>query len=299
MSANHPQAEEPGCFELFVLGIAQDGGVPHLGCSKPCCLEARQSGRQLLPASLGVHDRESGRLLLIEATPAIEAQVARLHELSGAERPSREPFDALLITHAHIGHYLGLAQLGREVAATQELPLHVTPAMAEFFARNAPWEQVLRLGQVQLREQRPGARFEVLPGLELETIEVPHRNEFADTVALRIHGPRRCVLFCPDIDSWDAEEGILSRLLEGVDVAYLDGTWYDGSELPGRDLREVPHPPIVQTVERLAAEAAAQPGRIRFLHLNHTNPLLRDPAAVAALEARGFLLAEEGERVEL
>jgi pyrroloquinoline quinone biosynthesis protein B len=71
----------PEC-ELFVLGIAQDGGLPHFGCEKPCCAEARASGRALDPASLGVFDRAAGKLLLVEATPRVEEQVARLHRLA-------------------------------------------------------------------------------------------------------------------------------------------------------------------------------------------------------------------------
>ena len=63
-------------------------------------------------------------------------------------------------------------------------------------------------------------------------------------------------------------------------------------------MSKIPHPPIVDTMARLADEAQAAPGRIRFLHLNHTNPLLRDPAGVSALEARGFRLASEGERLD-
>ena len=252
-----------------------------------------------IPACLGIHDRETGHFVLVEATPQIERQVARLHAWTGEAQRPRRPMDALLITHAHIGHYLGLAQLGKEVAATDGLPLHVTPAMAEFLRRNAPWQQVLRLKRVAVHEQPAGQAFEPLPGLRVVPIEVPHRNEYADTVAFRIEGPERVVLFCPDVDSWDAEPGLLPRLLAGVDVAYLDGTWYDGSELPGRDMSKIPHPPIVDTMARLADEAKARPGRIRFLHLNHTNPLLRDPAAVQALEARGFRLASEGERLGL
>ena len=43
----------PG-VELFVLGVAQDGGLPHFGCDRPCCRAARATGRVLHPTALGI-----------------------------------------------------------------------------------------------------------------------------------------------------------------------------------------------------------------------------------------------------
>jgi len=291
--------EEPGRFELFVLGIAQDGGVPHVGCVRACCEEARAGGRERYPASLAVHDRETGQTCLLEATPRIEPQLALLHELSGLAPRARHPVDAVLLTHAHIGHYLGLAQLGHEVASTEHTPVWVTPRFAEFLREHGPWSQLVEFGQIDLREVTADVPFEPLAGLSVRAIPVPHRDEFSDTVAFRIAGPRRTVLFVPDIDAWSDAPELLDELLEGVDVAYLDATFYDGSELPGRDLTQIRHPFVTDTMERLAAAARERPGRIRFIHLNHSNPLLVDEALRAALEARGFRVARRGERVGL
>lgn len=282
--------------ELIVLGIAQDGGVPHLGCERSCCANARRDGLHMGPASLGVSDPRAGKLLLVEATPAVEAQLATLHAATGAQR-GRSPVDAVLLTHAHIGHYLGLAQFGREVAATAGLPVHVSPRMAAFLRGHGPWQQLVELAQIELRELTPGEWFEPWPGLSVRAIPVPHRDEFSDTMAFVLRGPRRSVLFVPDIDRFTAQS--LQELLQGVDVAYVDGTFYDGRELPGRDLREIPHPPIVTTMDLLAEHARVHPGSIRFIHLNHTNPALWDPGVRADIERRGFRIATEGERVGL
>jgi pyrroloquinoline quinone biosynthesis protein B len=286
-------------FELVVLGTAQDGGRPHLGCEALCCESARTEARVDNPACIGIHDRESGALVMIEATPAIEPQVAMLHRAFGVEGRARRPVDALLLTHAHIGHYVGLAQLGREVASTNALPVFVTPRFAAYLRANGPWSQLVTLGQIDLREIDTARAFEPIPGLSVEAIPVPHRDEFSDTVAYRVRGPNRCVLFVPDVDSWDRHPGLLEKLLEGVDVAYIDGTFYDGRELPGRDLREIPHPFIVDTMHRLAQRAEARPGSVRFLHLNHSNPLWLDERLVRELDARGFAVAQIGERVGL
>jgi pyrroloquinoline quinone biosynthesis protein B len=294
--------DESAGFEVVVLGRAQDGGMPHVGCNRPCCVEARESGRHELPASIGVIDRGTGRLLLIEATPAIDAQLAMLHEAAGVTDRGRQPVDGVLLTHAHMGHYLGLAQFGREVAATKSLPVHVSPRFAEFLRSNGPWSQLVELEQIQLHEFEPGKRFEPIPGLEVEPIPVPHRDEFSDTMAFKLHGPSRTVLFVPDINRWDSERvepGFIEELMEGVDVAYVDGTFYDGREIPGRDLRMIPHPAIVDTMELFDERGRTDPGSIRFIHLNHTNPALHEEDIVEAIEAGGFRIAQPGERVGL
>lgn len=287
-------------YELFVLGRAQDGGLPHLGCEREaCCAAARRSGRIETPACLGIHDRLTGRLALVEATPAIERQVAMLHELTRSPPRGRDPVDAVLLTHAHIGHYLGLAHLGREVAATAGTPVHCTPRMAAFLRAHGPWQQLVELDQIALHEHAPGDGFALFDGLIVEPITVPHRDEFSDTIAFRIRGPERTVLFCPDVDSFARHPGLLERLLDGVDVAYLDATFYDGRELPGRVRAEIPHPPMVETMQRLADVARRRPGAFRFIHLNHTNPAWNDAELRAQIEARGFRIAAVGERVAL
>lgn len=285
--------------ELFVLGIAQDGGVPHFGCSRECCERARRERRTLSPACLGVVERTSGRLLLVEATPGVEAQAALLHRLAGVEDRGRRPVDAVLLTHAHVGHYLGLAHFGREVASTDRLPTHVSPRMAAFLRGHAPWKQLVELSQVEVVEHGPRAPFSPIPGLTVTAIPVPHRDEFSDTMAYVLRGPSKAALFVPDVDRWDGNEALLDELLRDVDVAYVDGTFYDGRELPERNLAEIRHPLMTDTMERLAERAKARPGSVRFLHLNHTNPALWDDSLRRAIEARGFAIAAEGERVAL
>lgn len=286
-----------GRFELWVLGNVQDGGLPHLGCQRACCTRARREGRAHYPACLGIHDHESGKLVLVEATPAVEAQLAALYAATGQRRGKATPVDAVLITHAHIGHYLGLAQFGREVASSKRLPVHVSPRLATFLAENGPWMQLVELGEIELRRFQANTPFEPIPGLEVTALPVPHRDEFSDTVAFKIRGSHATVLFVPDIDSWNEEPGIVERLLDGVDYAYLDGSFYDGRELGDRNIDEIPHPPIVRTMELLGTRAQAAPGELRFIHLNHTNPALSDPAIRRRIEARGFRVAQQGEHL--
>ena len=308
ISAQEAGTDEPKPrFEVIVLGRAQDGGLPHLGCERGCCVQARRTGRLETPACLGVRDLESGALIMLEASPAIETQVALLHELTGTTDRGRRPVDGILLTHAHIGHYAGLVQLGREVASTKSVPVWSTPRFAGFLRENGPWSQLVKLGQIELMEISPGTTdgktapvaFEPLPGLEVEAFLVPHRDEFSDTVAYKLHGPRKTILFCPDVDRWDAHDGLLESLLDGVDVAYVDATFYDGRELPGRNILEVPHPPMIRTMELLEEVGRESPGRVRFIHLNHTNPALNDQNLQDEIRGKGFPVAEVGERTKI
>ncbi|MBL8751863.1 MAG: MBL fold metallo-hydrolase [Planctomycetes bacterium] len=294
-------APAPADVELVVLGIAQDGGLPHFGCEQPCCTEARRTGRVLYPSALGVVDRRGGtpKLLLVEATPRIEEQVALLHDTAGVHGRGRQPVDAVLTTHAHLGHYLGLAWFGREVAGSRAIPLHASPRFCAFVEAQAPWKQLVALQQIAPRPFAVGEPFAPWPGLTITAVQVPHRDEFSDTMAFVLRGPNRAVLFVPDVDAWEKSPGLLDRLLDGVDVAYLDGTFYDGRELPDRNLAEIPHPLMARTMELLGERARRRPGTLRFLHMNHSNPVLHDAALRARIEMSGFGVAAQGERVAL
>jgi pyrroloquinoline quinone biosynthesis protein B len=296
-------APDPGGgfgFDVFVLGIAQDGGVPQLGCDAECCRRARLDPTQRrMRTALGVRARATKELLLVEATPDVEAQIALLHQLTATTGRGRQPVDACLVTHGHTGHYLGLLAFGREAAASKSLPLYCTQRFAQFVQATPPLALLMSEQHVEPRVVTPGTPFAPLPGLEVEAIPVPHRDEFTDTVAFVLRGPRRSLLFLPDIDQWSKWDRDIAALVDTVDFVLIDGTFYSASELPGRSLEQIPHPLVPKSMELLAAAAMRHPGRIHFIHLNHTNRLLRDASARAALEAHGFRVADEGQWFEL
>jgi pyrroloquinoline quinone biosynthesis protein B len=282
-------APTPAGIEAIVLGIAQDGGLPHLGCRQPPCVEARRDpAKRRLVASLGLVDSSSGRRFLIDATPDLEAQVSRLGGLP----------DGILLTHAHIGHYLGLALLGREALGAKGIPVYCTASMARFLRENGPWRRLLSTGNIAIREVEPGRRFVLTPGLSATAIRVPHRDEESDTVAWRIDGPKRSLLWLPDIDKWEKWERSIEELArEDRLLLFLDGTFFSADEIPGRSIGDIPHPLVPETAERLAGRS--RPGQVHFIHLNHTNRLLWDRATQRDLEKRGFRVAREGERFGL
>lgn len=279
----------PPAVEAVVLGIAQDGGVPHLGCRQKLCVEARKDpSKRRLVASLGLVDTIAGKRFVIDATPDFAEQVARFGVLP----------DGILLTHAHIGHYLGLAQLGREVVNAREMPVYCTPSMARFLRENGPWKRLVTLGNIAIREIEPGREFALTDSLRVTALKVPHRDEDSDTVAYLVAGPSRRLLWLPDIDKWEKWDRRVEDVIRDADVAFLDGTFSSADEIPGRSLAEIPHPLVPETVARLA-KVSVPPLKVFFVHLNHTNPLLWDAAAARQLRAKGFGVASEGQRVPL
>ena len=280
----------PAGPEAIVLGIAQDGGVPHAGCHQALCVEARRDpGRRHPVASLGLVDPAAGKRFLIDATPDFAAQMEALGGLP----------DGILLTHAHIGHYLGLAQLGREVLGAKKVPIYCTPSMASFLRNNKPWSRLVALENIAIREIQPGVELALTPDLHVTAYRVPHRDEDSDTVAYLVRGPERKVLWLPDIDKWEKWDRKLADFLSDPTLtAFVDGTFFSADELPGRSIAEVPHPLVAETMALVAA-GSQQARRVVFVHLNHTNRLLWDTAALREIEEKGFSVAREGQRVRL
>lgn len=280
---------------LYILGSGQDGGLPQLGARIAADAAARLDPLAVrLGPSIALLAAD-GRCFLVDVSPDIKEQEARLLRLPAyAARAQHNPFDGVLLTHAHMGHYLGLAHFGREAAHTRELPVWCTPKMAEFLRGNAPWDQLVSLRNVELRELAPPASVQPWPGLEVRPIPVPHRGEYTDTVGVSINNT---VLYVPDIDSWAAWPACREEVRKHR-VCILDATFYSPAELPGRNLKEISHPFIEDTLQFFADEVKGR--RIILTHFNHSNPVCDpgSPQAKRVIES-GFELAQEMTRIEL
>ncbi len=288
-------------LEIVVLGAGQDAGAPQIG-------NARDGGPELLPTALGVIDREAGARFLFEATPDITAQVHALDAIAppDPDTPGGLGLDGVFLTHAHIGHYLGLAQFGRESAGAAGQRVFAMPRMAEFLRANGPWSQLVELGNIELLPLADGQLQPLTDAFGVWPFVVPHRDEYSETVGYLLMTPEKTAVFVPDLDSWDewddAGGDTLEALLARVDYAFVDATFFDDGELldengEGRDMSAIPHPRVKATMERLAKLPADERAKLHFIHYNHTNPL-RDPAsdASAQVAARGFDVARRGDR---
>lgn len=290
---------------IVVLGIAQDGGFPQTACDHPLCAAARKDPKLARHvASLAIDFPASGRTFLVDATPDLPAQIEQVHTFRKHPegKVDRAPFDGVLLTHAHIGHYLGLAHFGFESLNTKDLPVWCSPRMAEYLRTNGPWSQLVRLNNIVLREIKPGEPFSLGENVTVTAFPVPHRDEYSDTMAFLIRGPKKTLLYVPDTDTWRTWTRPLPRLLEEekVDYALLDATFYSPDELPDRDVTKIKHPLVTDSMDLMEPLVKAGKVRVYFTHLNHSNPALdKDSPARKAIEARGFLVLEEGEDLEL
>lgn len=285
---------------IIVLGVSQDGGAPQAGdFDHPGW---RDPSRRRLVSCLGLIDPRTGGRWMFDATPDFPEQLTLLHD-TAPNRESGPALDGVFLTHAHIGHYTGLMHLGHESMGADGVPVYAMPRMRAFLESNGPWDQLVRYGNIELRSISAGEGVELAPDLRVTPLLVPHRQEYSEVVAFRIDGPDRSALFLPDIDSWTAwdEMGVrLEKVLASVDVAYLDGTFFADGEIPGRDMSGFPHPFITTTIDRLRALPERERSKVRFIHLNHTNPA-HDPGSAACreVERAGMRLAERAERFDL
>ncbi len=285
------RTDAPARPYVLVLGIAQDGGIPQAGCRKSCCT----SGRHETVASLALVEPAAHRWWLFDATPDFTAQLARV----AAEAPACS-LAGIFLTHAHMGHYTGLMNLGREAMGAHDVPVWAMPRMTEFLSRNGPWDQLVSLHNIALKPLQADTTVTLSDSLNVTPFLVPHRDEYSETVGYRIASNRGVVVFVPDIDKWERWDRKVELLVAHVNAAYVDGTFFDDHELPGRDISKIPHPYIVESLERFASLPDAARARIHFIHLNHTNrAAIAGTAERKRVEAAGLRVARAGERTEL
>ncbi|MCA6074987.1 MBL fold metallo-hydrolase [Fulvivirga sedimenti] len=292
-------AQKPPVPYLIILGTIQDGGSPHIGCDRECCSGLfTEPDPDRMVVSLGLIDPVAEKRYLFEATPDMTRQLHRLNE--EAPYGDGKTADGIFLTHAHIGHYTGLMYLGREALNSNNVPVYTMPSMKEFLESNGPWGQLVSLNNIKLIPINHDVPVELGEGLSVTPFLVPHRDEYSETVGFRITGPNKSALFIPDIDKWHKWEKDISEVIKEVDYAFIDGSFYDAEEISYRDVSEIPHPFIFESMETLKNLSASDKAKVYFIHFNHTNPVIdaESDARKAVLEA-GFRVAELGTGFEL
>lgn len=280
---------------VLILGIAQDGGYPHAGCSKECCAKAWKNDKlQKYVVSFALVDSISHKWWLFEATPDIKFQLQYFKELTQGKFKLLP--EGIFLTHAHIGHYTGLMELGREVMNTKEVAVYALPKMATFLETNGPWSQLVKLQNIRIQPLKEDSVLVLTESIKITAFRVPHRDEYSETAGYKIEAGSTKYLFIPDIDKWGKWDRNIIKEVQAVDYALLDATFFREKELPERKISEVPHPFVSETMELFKNEILATKAKIYFIHFNHTNPLLWDEAIQKGLMSKGFHLARQGER---
>lgn len=294
---------------VVVLGTAQDAGVPQLGCNCTNCRRVISNQRfRRLVSSLGIFNPTTGKSYIIDATPNLTEQVGLLNKIK-SKYPNRRNnsiinigesnefgLSGVFLTHAHIGHYLGLVQLGKEALCAHKIPVYATSSMIKFLNANSPFNDLIINENIISKEIKQNKKCLINQSLSLTPFSVQHRHEHSDTVGFSISGSKKELLYIPDMDV--LSQDILYRI-SNADIAIIDGTFYDKSELgPRRDIQEVSHPTIKESMQAL--RTFTKETRIYYTHFNHTNPVLDSKSeAVNEIKANGLKLVYKGQAFKI
>jgi pyrroloquinoline quinone biosynthesis protein B len=272
---------------VAVLGIAQDGGRPHIGCEESCCTSAARDGRRDLVSCLALVDPVRGRRWIFDATPDLPAQLRLLDTIDDRQsRLDRKEVGlaGIFLTHAHIGHYTGLMYLGREAMGA-----------SAFLRGSGPWSQLVDLQNIEIESLQADRSVDLGGGITVTPWIVPHRDEYSETVGFLIATRQGKALYLPDIDKWERWSRDLAVVVEELDHAFIDATFFSAAELPGRNLEEIPHPTVQETMNLLESLPESQRRKVKFIHLNHSNPALdREGDAHRSIRAMSMDVAEAG-----
>lgn len=264
---------------VTILGTAQDAGIPQAGCACNRCLNAHNNpDLKKYPVSIGIQGTD-GSKHLIEVTRNLSEQL----RIWSDNKTNQKIFipDTVTITHLHLGHIEGIGQFGKPVMGINNLPVYLSKTNKDSIEERNDIQLMIREKNLKFISQKYYQTFEPKEGcgFTLQLIPIPHRSELGDTSAIIIKGSKRALLFLPDHDSWiktldNYSANNIREFLKSleIDLAWIDGTFWNLKELPGRNLSKIPHPTIEDSILLLGSKKENDPD-ISFIHLNHSNPV--------------------------
>ena len=281
---------------IYILGNTQDAGLPHIGCQHPFCEDNFNVYEEHYTTSIAVVNSDLKKYILFEATPDITFQLNNLKKNIFDEFLLPE---SIYITHAHIGHYTGLMYFGREALGAKDLMVKVLPRMSNFLQNNGPWSQLVDINNIKIKEINFGSSTKELANIDITPVKVPHRDEYSETAGYIIKGKNKKALFIPDIDKWEKWDRDLSQLAKEFDFLLIDATFYDSKEI-NRDISEIPHPLVTETIDLLSGLNTENRSKVYFIHMNHTNMMLDPNSELSKLiTSKGFNIARLGQKLYL
>jgi pyrroloquinoline quinone biosynthesis protein B len=303
---------------IRVLGSAAGGGFPQWNCGCPNCAGVRRGTLRATPRtqeSVAV-SAESGSWFLLNVSPEIRGQIEGFEPLH--PRGARDtPIHGVILTNGDLDHCLGLLSLRESeplvVYATERVRRGFTEGNVLFrtlerFEGQLTWRR-LRLGtpeDLMLKSGKPS-------GLRVCALPVPGKPPLhlagagadpEDNIGLCIDEARtgKVLAYLPAVGAM-AEP--VAQAVAGADAVFFDGTFWSSEELPSlgvgnKRAEEMAHWPVggpkgsLSTLRQL-------PSAFRILiHLNNTNPLLRDDSPERkTVEAAGVAVAYDGMELSL
>ncbi|MBI4635186.1 MAG: pyrroloquinoline quinone biosynthesis protein PqqB [Candidatus Rokubacteria bacterium] len=306
-------------MRIRVLGSAAGGGFPQWNCGCPNCRGVREAVIAATPRtqeSVAV-SADGEAWFLLNASPEIRQQIESFPPLH-PRRPRHSPIQGIVLTNGDLDHCLGLLSL-RE---SHPLVVYATERVRRGFTEgNVLYRTLQRFSeQVTWRDLKPGREDALLrqdgapSGLALEAVALPGKLPIhlegqappdpEDNIGLRLREVRtgRVLAYLPAVA---AVTGAVREALEGADCVFFDGTFWSSDELPALALgpkraEEMAHLPVGGPGGSLEALAGLGASRRILIHVNNTNPLLRDDSPErAAARARGWEVARDGMDIDL
>lgn len=227
-------------LRLQVLGSGTSVGVPTIGCACDVCTSADPRDNRLRPS---VWIRYNDRSVLVDTTPDFRQQ---------ALRSSMERVDAILYTHSHADHILGLDDIRPfnfrqrgpiPIYGSEETLRHIRTTFHYIFQDKPSESSMPKIAVNTLT----GAAFDLFG---VQCVPVPVNHGSGRVYGFRLGGMAYLT------DHSEIPEASLA-LLRGLDVLFLDA------------LRYKPHPTHSTVEKSLQYVELLAPRRAYFTHISH------------------------------
>jgi len=241
-------------MEVLFLGTGDDYGVPRVGCDCDVCRNVLSPGSRNYRTgpSLAVRygPSHARRVVLIDAAPEFRLQATRL---------SLHQFDALLLTHAHDTHILGLSSLANaQREAGQRLEVYAPPEVLDNVRERfvTLWtDKTYR----RIMQSRPIDGSINLWDLEVRPLRVDHGLGGSAYGYLLAHGKLR-MAYISDMLRSTADQ---RQELAGLDLLILGAShYYEGTEIWKRSVMDI--------MAALELIRELNPAQAILTHLSHT-----------------------------
>jgi pyrroloquinoline quinone biosynthesis protein B len=310
---------------IKVIGAGAGGGLPQWNCNGQNSVDARHGLPTVKPrtqASVAV-SADGRQWVLLNASPDIRQQINATPELHPDREgpPRNSPIKAVVLTNGDVDAVAGLLCL-RE---SQPLTVYGSARVLDVLADNSIFE-VLNPDLVKRETMALGQAFAVVGpsgpvGLTIEAFTVPGKiplyledeekgtggsfgTEEGDTVGLKVteDASGKHFFFIPGCSGLDEP---LRERLNGAPLLFFDGTLYTNDEMIVQGLMQktgdrIGHMNMSGPKGTLEQMALLNIARKIFIHINNSNPVLRDDSPErATVEGAGWEVSYDGMEVTL
>jgi len=303
---------------IKVLGSAAGGGFPQANCNCRNCADVRRGVPGLSPRTQSsVAVSLDGRAwVLLNASPDLRQQLAFTPELAPhPEAGARSsPIAAVVLTNGDVDHVAGLLSLREGLPFSIYASQRVLDALAANSIFNVLDPNVVPRKQLAIGERLEIAHAGASLGLVIEAFAVPGKvalyledasagsgfgTRDGDTVGLAVTDPATGAgfLYIPGCARVDAP---LAARLRGARLVLFDGTLYSDQEMIAQGLSaktgaRMGHMSMSGPAGSIAAFQELGVKRRVFVHMNNSNPVLREDAPERAeVERAGWEIAFDG-----